>query len=65
MVIGPHFERPRARHGPTRIPEHLPLLGDEQRMATCRQGAHHRYARILVGLEQRQGIDDEEDFHGS
>ena len=34
-------------------------------VAAIVQRAHHRHARVLVGLERGQRIEDERDFHGS
>ena len=64
VVVGADFQRRDARPRHAVVPEDGRLLDREQRVAARLRGAHHGDARILVGLERIQRIDDEGEFHG-
>ena len=59
---GQRLHRP-AGHIP--VPEDIALTQGKDAMSTAVERAHHRDARVLVGLERRQGIEDEGEVHGN
>ena len=64
VIVGRDVERPRAAARPARVPENVGLLEREQAVPARLQRAHHRDARVLVGLELGQRVEDEREFHG-
>src|SRR5690606_14909761 len=53
------------RHRLTALPLQVLRLAGGQRVAAPLQLAHHREGAVLVGLEARQGVGDEENVHGA
>src|SRR5262249_59595626 len=65
VIVSVHRERPHAGKRLASIPEDLGLLGREQLVPPRLQGTHHGHARVLVGLERWQGIENESDFQAA